>query len=198
MRAQASAISDTRNHGRKCRGVRSASRSSHGPIRCLCEGPSSRSPGKCPQSSALVGCSCRTPPTRRFREVGAGCSAPALALLKYAYPAKIAIDARICLALCSREPEILGQYPHVAVEHRLRRLPVSLVSPPQRGGEVPPRPESRRAGSLRPDDAHPAGVSLSRRPATRPRYSPGWKSSGGSRIIRRRRVQLEESTEYDN
>ena len=78
----------------------------------------------------LLNCSCRTPPTRRFREVGAGCSAPALALLKYAYPAKIAIDARICLALCSREPEILGQYPHVAVEHRLRRLPVSLVSSP--------------------------------------------------------------------
>jgi hypothetical protein len=40
-------------------------------------------------------------------EVGAGCSDPALALLKYAYPAKIAIDADIGQALCSREPEIL-------------------------------------------------------------------------------------------
>jgi hypothetical protein len=55
---------------------------------------------------------------------------------------------------------------------KLRRLPVSLVVPRNDVAEVPPRPESRRAGFPAPDNAYAAGVSPSRRPATKPRYSP--------------------------
>jgi hypothetical protein len=53
----------------------------------------------------FVNCSCRTPPTRRFREVGAGCSDPALALLKYDIRQKPPLMLGICRHFACENPK---------------------------------------------------------------------------------------------
>jgi hypothetical protein len=97
----------------------------------------------------------------------AGCSDPALALLKY--------DIR------QKPPLMLGICRHFACESP-KFYDGSCTSPSNTGcraydttGEPAATAESATGGLPAPDNAYPPAVSPSRRPATKPRHSPGWK-----------------------